>query len=56
MSNNKKKKGTKKVKPSDYDIPGTIRKIKLFPGESGIDKKLGFDDMDTNDAAGKGLA
>ena len=39
MGNNKNKKGTKKVKPSDYDIPGTIRKIQLFPGESGIDKK-----------------
>ena len=34
-----KKKGTKKVKPSDYDIPGSIRNIQLFPGESGIDKK-----------------
>ena len=60
MSNNKKKKGTKKVKPSDYDIPGTIRKIQLFPGESGIDKKKaklpGFDDMNTDDAAGKCLA
>ena len=29
------KKGTKKVKPSDYpDIPGKIREIQLFPGEN----------------------
>ena len=52
-----KKKGIKKVNPSDSDPAKYIRDNKLMPG-SGIDKKLArfFDDMDTEDAAGKGLA
>ena len=53
------KKGTKKVNPSDSDPAKYIRDNKLMPG-SGIDKKQsklpGFDDMNTDDAAGKGLA
>tara|TARA_Y100000401_G_C8190961_1_gene158710 strand:+ start:351 stop:524 length:174 start_codon:yes stop_codon:yes gene_type:complete len=52
-----KKKGTKKVNPSDSNPNKYIRDSKLMPG-SGIDKKLAtrfFDDMDTEDAAGKGV-
>ena len=53
----KKKKGTKKVKPSDYYIPESIER----KGDMNLGKKFPpqafnpFDEMVTNDARGKSL-